>query len=121
MINQKLAEDRGLDDDTIEKIKMTNYYLRDVLWNPEVFLKSPSDVPAHTTALEYKLQNLWGFPADKNKHKYWYQVKGCTCPKLDNLDTYGVKERWIADACPYHGAEPASSWADARFKVSPLS
>lgn len=52
---------------------------------------------------EYSIQKAWGFPLDSSYHKYWYRIKGCLCPVMDNDDRMGVPSRVINSTCPYHG------------------
>ena len=54
------------------------------------------------TELEFELQRLWGFPQDKEFHKYWLNIGSCTCPKMDNMDRLGYG-RIINLGCPVHG------------------
>lgn len=54
------------------------------------------------TELEFELQRLWGFPQDKEFHKYWLSVGHCECPPLDNLERLG-HGRIINLGCPVHG------------------
>ena len=48
--------------------------------------------------LEFRMQRLWGFPQDRNRHRYWYE-----CPKLDNYDNLGTEYRLWSFDCPIHG------------------
>jgi len=52
--------------------------------------------------LEFALQRLWGFPEDKNYHRWWYHSK-CSCPKMDNDDAYPTGYSYISGDCPLHG------------------
>ena len=54
------------------------------------------------TELDFKLQELWGFPLDPNYHRWW-EVPQCACPHFDNVDRYGTKYRVTVDKCPIHG------------------
>lgn len=56
-------------------------------------------------ALEYTLQVLWGFAPNKNYHSYWYYIKGCICPKMDNKDLMGTDQRWYNGSCEWHGSK----------------
>jgi hypothetical protein len=53
-------------------------------------------------AIEYELQNLWGFDKDKRYHE-WYMVPKCTCPKMDNRERRGTDYQIITLTCPLHG------------------
>lgn len=52
--------------------------------------------------INFELQRLWGFELDSNKH-LWYELPGCTCPKMDNRDLGGHGSIISAD-CPIHGS-----------------
>ena len=54
------------------------------------------------TELEFELQGLWGFPQDKEFHRYWLSVGHCECPPLDNLERLGYG-RIINLRCGVHG------------------
>lgn len=53
--------------------------------------------------IEFTLQGLWRFPRDVNYHTHWLDIKGCTCPKMDNNDPmyYGAGKIIVSD-CPWH-------------------
>jgi len=53
--------------------------------------------------LEFRLQKVWKFEQDRNKHSWWFQVPHCTCPKIDNWEGCSVGRRIINSACPVHG------------------
>jgi len=52
--------------------------------------------------LEFAQQTLWGFKMNSNYH-YWWKVPKCTCPDMDNYDTYGTKYKHVNSNCPVHG------------------
>lgn len=55
--------------------------------------------------LEFIQQKLWRFPLDESFH-LWYIVPKCTCPKMDNRETRGVKDyRIVVSDCPIHWTE----------------
>ena len=54
------------------------------------------------TELEFELQRLWGFPQDKEFHRYWLSVGYCKCGAIDNLERLGYG-RIINLGCPVHG------------------
>jgi len=53
--------------------------------------------------LEFKLQELRGFPKDSSYHISWVHQPCCTCPKMDNDERWGVESKIINDSCPIHG------------------
>ena len=54
------------------------------------------------TAIEFALQGQWGFPLDKNFHRFWKRPK-CRCPRFDNEERYGTKWAITQEDCPLHG------------------
>lgn len=52
--------------------------------------------------LEYRLQDAWGFPRNRDYHSWWYRVPHCNCPQLDNYDYYGTPFRIFVETCPVH-------------------
>ncbi len=53
--------------------------------------------------LEFKMQEYFGFPVNKDFHRYWCECPKCSCPKLDNLDERGSGSRYIDSGCIIHG------------------
>lgn len=51
--------------------------------------------------IEFELQDLWKFPKDEMYHMFWQYPK-CTCPKLDNIDSYPYMQ-FFSTTCPLHG------------------
>jgi hypothetical protein len=83
---------------TCHEAKLTIYSAIDDIDNP-VELR---EYAKQLTALEFKLQFLWGFPIDANFHRFWDTPK-CTCPQMDNDDWYGTSMSYINGDCPIHG------------------
>ncbi len=54
------------------------------------------------TQIDFQLQKIWKFKLDENYHKFW-ELPGCQCPKLDNMDMYGTCHRYTNPNCPIHG------------------
>lgn len=54
--------------------------------------------------LEFKLQDAWKFPRDKNWHR-WFEVPRCTCPKMDNIDMLGCNLISMNMSCIWHGVK----------------
>lgn len=54
------------------------------------------------TQIEFRLQELWGFPQNRNYHR-WFDVPKCSCPKWDNNDSLGSDFRTINPNCILHG------------------
>lgn len=115
MINKRLAKSRGLTDLRIEEIEKVAKQLDDFIENPQQYVKYPTTVQPHIKHLEFELQYLWEFPKDETCHRYWYRVKWCTCPIIDNEELFAISQKIINMDCPYHGTNKAESWMDERF------
>lgn len=75
-------------------------------------LAQAKDHPEHYTDpvqviedIEFTLQGLWKFDRDVNYHTHWIDIKGCTCPKMDNRDHWGTGRITSSD-CKWHWKEP---------------
>lgn len=99
----ELAKAKNLSDETIATLNKLYLVLHTVTKNPAERSSDPKVVVSMIEGIEYTLQLLWGFPMDRNFHKYWYKINGCTCPKLDNMDVYGTEYRYLNKECPFHG------------------
>ena len=52
--------------------------------------------------LEFALQKAWKFHVSSKWH-HWFDVPKCTCPKYDNIERLGTKERIFNSECTIHG------------------
>lgn len=103
-INRGLAVSRGLSDAFFEQIKGMHKVRLIVLCQmrrteDKTTLQALAKV---IESIDFELQDLWGFQRDKRFHK-WYDLPGCTCPKLDNKDRTGTDFGVIDPNCPHHG------------------
>ena len=64
-------------------------------------------------ALEAALQRLWGFPEDVNWVKTWHYPH-CTCPKMDNDDSYPHGYYTYSGSCPIHGKMLLETSSDSK-------
>lgn len=55
--------------------------------------------------IEYTMQGVWGFSRDRDFHTHWIDLKGCTCPKIDNRERMGSPYKITALDCPWHAPE----------------
>lgn len=102
-VNLELAKQQGLTEDTITAINVLHKRLDAILARPTMFADE-KDVARIVESFEFVLQSLWGFPLDRNYHRYWNKVKGCTCnADLDNRDRIGTPYRVINPECIFHG------------------
>ena len=102
MLNYDLARRRNLSPFIIEEIEQAQS-VRDGYAQMCLDGKvSKEDFNKWYTANEFYLQSLWGFPLDANYHMFW-NLPGCTCPKIDNYDSWGTVYHIVASDCPLHG------------------
>lgn len=90
---------------TAEKmtVSVLHAQMLDIKTNPERY----SDPVQLIEDIEFTLQGIWKFPRDAKYHTHWLEIKGCTCPKMDNKDPfyYGNGKITISD-CPWHWKGP---------------
>ena len=96
MLNRRLVEQQGVSEEDQEKLEQLH-----VEMNFLVTLEIPNkSLVCIVEAIEYKMQDLWGFHRNDTKHTNWLRMKGCTCPVLDNHDyPYTITNY----TCPWHG------------------
>lgn len=102
MINYDLARERGLDPKTIALIEEHQQFRETLGEMYEAGKLSRRIYKEEWIENEYMLQALWGFKEDPRYHKFW-NMKGCTCPKLDNEDAYPTGFYTLNASCPLHG------------------
>jgi len=101
-LNEKLLIEQGVKPKAEAAIVAIHDVLQGVLSSPDEYGK-PSNVVAIVEHLEYTLQSLWDFPLDKKFHRYWFEVEGCKCAKMDNMDLMGTGYKVYNGQCKYHG------------------
>jgi hypothetical protein len=102
-LNPNLVQQQGITDEGLEKLKR----LHQDRIQTEQFMSNTDDPKklkalfAEWTDINYYLQKCWGFPQDRNYHRFW-EVPKCLCAKLDNSDAYPYRQ-YISGDCPVHG------------------
>jgi len=97
--NEALADRQGLSDADREDLDDVYEELFYALEHPETF----DSVENVVRELEFDLQALWKFPQDPKFHRYQLEIKGCTCPLLDNAELFGhTANRYRVSDCPWH-------------------
>jgi hypothetical protein len=103
-LNDKLAKSRKISDETLKQI--VHWHKAKLAIFEQMRGTDDSDELKKCAKLvqecEYNLQQLWGFPLDSNYHHFW-EVPGCKCPKIDNMERLGVPYKVIVSDCPIHG------------------
>ena len=99
MLNTKLLLQNNVSEESQAALCVLYEKLYHILEHPEDY----KDVVGLVNGVEYALQLLWNFPPNSDYHKYSFQIKGCTCPLIDNLDMIGTSMRYYNASCPIHG------------------
>lgn len=103
-INLDLAAKMNLTQDEITAIEVLHKKLDAFLKRPTFYVEA-KDVAGVIESLETSLQLCWGFPLDKDFHRYWNKVVGCKCKAwIDNAEYLGTPFRMINPTCPFHGS-----------------
>ncbi|WOZ57459.1 hypothetical protein [Pseudomonas phage vB_PseuGesM_254] len=97
--NYAYAKSRGISDDDILLMEKEYAELDALLSRPDDFENPVLKIEN----IEFRLQELWKFGKDKDKHSYWMQIDGCTCPIEDNLERFGAGYRVYSNSCKWHG------------------
>lgn len=104
-INLQLAEQLGLNEDTIEDIiffQNKRHDIRERLSSGE--LEPTIAVGSILKYIDKNLQMLWFKKSDKYPYRFWLEPK-CTCPKLDNQDMISDSSSPVfiySNDCPLH-------------------
>ncbi len=105
VMDYKTAISNGLMRSDIKKIKSEYrkiYKLMDKI-ESENNTNKKNELAEKITNAEFELQRLWGFDSDADYHKFWFQIPGCGCPYMDNMDRIGTGTRVINENCIFHG------------------
>jgi hypothetical protein len=108
-VNMNLAEKQVLTTKDIQLVELLHYIRKELF---EELLSTEEDVirtnrKEYTDklwAIEEKLQEVWKFGVNQNYYRFW-EVPRCTCPKMDNDDSYPYGRYVISSNCPLHGWE----------------
>lgn len=101
----QLIDHKGMSKD--ERLALHKVYdmMDAFLKRPDLYSDDPDEIVARVHGLESAMQVLWGFDVDPKHWYYEFDLKGCTCPKLNNLDLRGTSQRVYSEDCPYHGVK----------------
>lgn len=101
-VNKDLAKQQGIPEAGIIAIGVLHKALDRILARPLYYYDSYQLALEEVERLEYTLQGLWGFPQDRAYHQYWWKMKGCECPDMNNYDALGTGRRYYNGECPVH-------------------
>lgn len=111
MINMLLAEQLSLSSDVIDEIQKLQDHIDRFCKEPQAYC-DVEDVVETLKQYNAELQALWGFPINPNYDRYWYRVKYCICPVMDNDEMLGQPFGIYYKGCVYHGSNPAKTWEE---------
>lgn len=102
ILKQKLTKE---DVEEIKRLHVIRLELFDYMMKPEVKedIALLRECVKGMELIEYAMQKAWKFDKDRTKHSWWYRVPNCLCPKMDNSERFGTKDRIINTKCPCHG------------------
>lgn len=106
--NKDLMQSRNIVGEHRKLLEDAYAKLNPLISNPEYY-GDPDHVVEQVEALEHTIQYLWGFPFDRTFHRYWKEISGCICPKLDNRDPLYHGLRITDTTCKFHGTKENKS------------
>jgi len=104
-LNSRLAKIQCVSEEQIRNLKYLHYEKYKLFEQCKV----QTDVnllrmlAAMLELIEYELQRNWNFPLNKNFHKFW-NIPGCSCPKMDNEDAFPTGYYVHSDSCLIHSS-----------------
>jgi hypothetical protein len=101
MINRNLAEERGLDPTTIATIGVLQHLCDKVVEAAEDDPRLVEELYKNWLAMQRRLQVLWGFEQNDSYIRFW-TFPSCSCPVLDNKDSYASGYFIVSEGCPVH-------------------
>jgi len=109
-LNDRLARNQHVSDDQLEALRISHQVKHKLFEEAKRTQdgKRLRELAVMFEELEFLQQEAWNFEQDRKFHR-WFDLPGCTCPKLDNGDRVGASdERIISTDCPAHNEDPWS-------------
>lgn len=104
-LSQRLAEKQGVTDDELQALRASHQlrlYLFQIADNNREHPLTLQMLARMFSHLESEQQELWHFGADLNFQRF-FDLPGCTCPRMDNEERLGTPYKIYDTACPIHG------------------
>lgn len=104
-LNGRMAIAQGVNDDQLEGLKASHLLRRELfqLASERTDNSFALEMLAKVfDCLEDEQQKLWNFKVDPNYHRF-FDMPGCTCPKMDNAERLGTPYKIHSEDCPIHG------------------
>jgi len=109
-LNERLAKQQKVTDEQLAALRLS-HQVRFVLFKEAKATKDRRKLKLLAKLfdeLEFMQQEQWNFPQDPNFHRF-FELPGCTCPKLDNEDALGTIYRITDLQCAAHGSSRVGS------------
>ena len=110
LFNEQLADNRKLSQERRDLLQTAYVYLDAIIKRPHLYSKSPKECIELVHKQEHLLQFLWGFEQDTKYYRYEFDIKGCTCPTVDNSELTGTDLRYFNVDCPIHKVDNNKPW-----------
>lgn len=104
ILNSFLVHKQNISDEQLEALKLS-HQLKHVLFEGARSTSDPLKLKLLAVVfdtLESEQQKLWNFPVNTDFHRF-FDLPGCTCPKLDNDERLGTKYHIYSKNCKIHG------------------
>jgi len=107
VLNQKLIEKQKITEEGVIKIKKPHRKKNKLFSKISRWMEEGNDKKIILSAkklkeIEFKMQDVWGFERDSNKHIHWFQNPACSCPTIDNFESFPFRRLYSGD-CILHG------------------
>lgn len=106
-LNERLAQRQGVSDEALAAL-VVSHQLRWLIFEAAEAVKDEPKtlrmLAGVFSALETEQQRLWNFPLDPRFH-HFFELPGCTCPKIDNMERLGTDYMIRSLNCPIHGKD----------------
>lgn len=104
-LNQRLATKQGVTDDELHALRASHqlrFYLFQIANANKDHPLTLQMLARLFSNLESEQQELWHFGADLNFQRF-FDLPGCTCPRMDNEERLGTPYKIHNTTCPIHG------------------
>ncbi len=101
ILNDVLAEEQGVTEAGLSVIKSLHKHNLEIQEAFSVGQMSSEEYVEEWTKTQFDLQEAWGFPMNAKFHRFW-EMKGCTCPRMDNEDNYPHGFYTYSGSCKVH-------------------
>ena len=104
-LNERLAIRQNVSDDALQALCASHVVGRTVFDLAKANIDNPITLQMLARVfdnLENEQQALWNFPVDPSHHRF-FDMPGCTCPRMYNEKCLGTPYKIYNPTCPIHG------------------